>query len=59
MKRLSELQVEYEEVRKRLAFPLNIGERAQPVERRNKIRQEAQGIAESLNIPPGDHWFNS
>ena len=57
MDRLRTLQSEYEEIKRKLAFPLNIEEFQTQVARRKSVLMEARRLAHSLNIA-GDHWFS-
>ena len=54
MKKLTHLQREYLETKKRLAFPLSLDDLDQLKERSKIIRAEAKALAERLSIPePG------
>jgi hypothetical protein len=58
MDRLNTLQSEYEDVKRNLAFPLDIEDLQAQTARCNLILEEARRLAQSLNIS-GDHWFNA
>jgi hypothetical protein len=58
MEELKALQSEYEEIERKLAFPLNIEDFHLQVARRHSVLSEARRLARSLNIS-GEHWFSA
>jgi hypothetical protein len=57
MERLKTLQSEYEEIKRKLDFPLNIEDFQTQRARRESVLMEARNLAHSLNIA-GDQWFS-
>jgi hypothetical protein len=58
MEQLDQLQREYAETVKNLAFPLSFLDYEHLRERREAILREATALARGLNMP-GPHWFNT
>jgi hypothetical protein len=57
MARLNQLLSKYKETIEALAFPFNVEEFHQLLDRREAIRAEAKELARKLNIQ-GPHWFS-
>jgi hypothetical protein len=57
MDQLKVLQIEYEEIKRKLAFPLDLEDFHVELARRESVLMEARRVAHSLNIE-GDQWFS-
>ena len=56
MDKLNALQKEFEDVERRLRFPLDLQE-LQLTERRRSVLSQARELAKTADIS-GSHWFN-